>query len=116
MRGRGYDHNYVLAKAPTAAPRPVARVEDPVSGRVLEMTSNQPGVQFYSGNFLDATAVGKSGLAYRQSDGLALEPQLFPDTPNQPAFGSARLDPGATYRNVITYRFSTSPDSSRTAR
>jgi len=52
--------------------------------------------------------VGKSGLAYRQSDALALEPGLFPDTPNQPAFGSARLDPGATYRNVITYRFSTS--------
>ncbi len=113
--GRGYDHNFVVAKAPTATPHPVARVEDPISGRVLEMGSNQPGVQFYTGNFLDATAVGKSSRPYRQSDALALEPELFPDTPNQPAFGSARLDPGATYRTIITYRFSTLPaDSSRT--
>jgi aldose 1-epimerase len=108
VRGRGYDHNWVVTNKPTAEPHLVARVEDPASGRVLEVASNQPGVQFYAGNFLDATAVGKSGLAYRQSDALALEPELFPDTPNQPAFGSARLDPGATYRNVITYRFSTS--------
>ena len=116
VRGRGYDHNYVLTQAPTAEPHPAARVEDPVSGRVLEIASNQPGVQFYSGNFLDATMVGKSGLSYRQSDAFCLEPQVFPDTPNQPAFGSARLDPGVTYRNVITYRFSTSPASDRTNR
>ncbi|OAS13509.1 aldose epimerase family protein [Methylobacterium platani] len=105
-RGRGYDHNFVLTNAPTADAHLVARVEDPASGRVMEVASNQPGVQFYAGNFLDATAVGKSGLSYRQSDALALEPQVFPDTPNQPAFGTARLDPGATYRNLITYRFS----------
>jgi aldose 1-epimerase len=74
----------------------------------MEISTNQPGVQFYTGNFLDGTAVGRSGLAYRQSDGLALEPQVFPDTPNQPALGSARLDPGQTYRSVIVYRFSTS--------
>jgi aldose 1-epimerase len=109
VRGRGYDHNWVVTDAPTAEPHLVARVEDPDSGRVLDVASTQPGVQFYAGNFLDATAVGKSGLAYRQSDALALEPELFPDTPNQPAFGSARLDPGQTYRTVITYRFSTSP-------
>jgi len=109
VRGRGYDHNWVVTDAPTAEPHPVARVEDPKSGRILDVASNQPGLQFYAGNFLNATAVGKSGLAYRQSDALALEPELFPDTPNQPAFGSARLDPGNTYRNVITYRFSTSP-------
>jgi aldose 1-epimerase len=109
VRGRGYDHNWVVTDAPTAEPHPVARVEDPHSGRVLEIASTQPGVQVYAGNFLDATAVGKSGLAYRQSDALALEPELVPDTPNQPAFGSARLDPGQTYRNVIAYRFSTSP-------
>ena len=108
VRGRGYDHNWVVTDKPTAEPHLVARVEDPASGRVLEVASNQPGVQFYTGNFIDATVVGKSGLVYRQSDALALEPELFPDTPNQPAFGSARLDPGATYRNVITYRFSTS--------
>ena len=105
--GQGYDHNYVVTRAPTRDLHLVARVEDPGSGRVLEMLSNQPGVQFYAGNFLDGTAVGKSGHAYRQSDGLALEPQLFPDTPNQPAFGSARLDPGQTYENRIVYRFST---------
>ncbi|MDP4005673.1 aldose epimerase family protein [Methylobacterium sp. NEAU K] len=110
VRGRGYDHNWVVTNVPTAETHLAARVEDPESGRVLEVASNQPGVQFYAGNFLDGTAVGKSGLAYRQSDALALEPELFPDTPNQPAFGSARLDPGATYRNVIAYRFSTSPD------
>ncbi|EIZ87101.1 aldose 1-epimerase [Methylobacterium sp. GXF4] len=108
VRGRGYDHNWVVTDKPTAEPHLVARVEDPASGRVLEVASNQPGVQFYTGNFIDATVVGKSGLVYRQSDALAIEPELFPDTPNQPAFGSARLDPGATYRNVITYRFSTS--------
>ena len=80
------------------------------------MATTAPGVQFYTGNMLDATAVGKSGLVYRQSDGLALEPELFPDTPNQPAFGSARLDPGGTFRNVITYRFSTLAPTDRTVR
>ena len=105
--GQGYDHNYVVTRAPTRDLHLLARVEDPGSGRVLEILSNQPGVQFYAGNFLDGTAVGKSGHSYRQSDGLALEPQVFPDTPNQPAFGSARLDPGQTYENRILYRFST---------
>ncbi len=109
-RGRGYDHNFVVTAAPTRDAHLVARVEDPVSGRVMEVASNQPGVQVYAGNFLDATAVGKSGLSYRQSDALALEPQVFPDTPNQPSFGTARLDPGATYRNIITYRFSAATD------
>ena len=104
--GQGYDHNYVVTRAPTRDLHLMARVEDPGSGRVLELLSNQPGVQFYAGNFLDGTAVGKSGHAYRQSDGLALEPQVFPDTPNQPAFGTARLDPGQTYENRIVYRFS----------
>lgn len=116
VRGRGYDHNFVLAGAPTPEPHLAARVEDPASGRVLEVSSTAPGVQFYTGNFLDATSVGKSGVVYRQSDALALEPELFPDTPNQPAFGSARLDPGGTFRNVITYRFSTRPSPDRTTR
>ncbi len=109
--GQGYDENFVIARDVSAQPRPHARVEDPVSGRVLEILSNQPGVQLYTGNFLDGTAIGRSGLAYRQGDGIALEPQLFPDTPNQPAFGSARLNPGQTYRNIIVYRFSTAPAS-----
>ena len=106
--GQGYDENYVLGRSITPATHLAARVEDPESGRVLEIATNQPGVQFYSGNFLDGTAIGKSGHAYRQGDGLALEPQVFPDTPNQPSFGSARLDPGQTYRNIIIYRLSTS--------
>jgi aldose 1-epimerase len=83
-------------------------VEDPDSGRVLEVYSNQPGIQFYTGNFLDGTIVGRSGRTYRQSDGLCIEPQLFPDTPNHTAFGSARLEPRQTYVNRILYRFSTS--------
>ena len=105
--GKGYDHNFVVSRAPVAVPRLVARVEDPASGRVMEILSNQPGIQFYSGNFLDGQVVGKSGRAYRQGDAFVLEPQLFPDTPNQPTLGSARLDPGSTYLNQIVYRFST---------
>ena len=107
--GRGYDHNWVIARHVAAAPRLVARVEDPVSGRVLELLSDQPGLQFYSGNFLDGTTVGKSGHLYRQGDAFVLEPQKFPDTPNRPAFGSVRLDPGQTYVSRIVYRFSVAP-------
>jgi aldose 1-epimerase len=105
--GRGYDHNWVISRKEAAAPREVARVSDPKSGRVLSLWSAQPGLQFYSGNFLDGTTSGKSGGVYRQGDAFALEPQLFPDTPNHPDFGSARLEPGKTYRNVMTYKFST---------
>ena len=109
LNGRGYDHNWVISRAPVAAPRLVARVEDPQSGRVLTLDSDQPGLQFYSGNFLDGTTVGTGGHVYRQGDAFVLEPQLYPDTPNQPAFGSARLDPGHEYRNRIVYRFTTEP-------
>lgn len=107
LYGQGYDENYVIGRGVSATPRLAARVTDPMSGRTMEVLSNQPGVQLYTGNFLDGTAVGKSGHAYRQGDGIALEPQVFPDTPNQPALGSARLDPGQTYHNIIVYRFST---------
>lgn len=103
--GKGYDHNFVIANALAKEPRLLARVHEPSSGRGFELLSNQPALQFYSGNFLDGSVIGKAGRAYRQGDALVLEPQLFPDTPNQPQFGSARLDPGATYRNVIVYRF-----------
>jgi len=105
--GRGYDHNWVIAREVADEPRLLARLEDPVSGRVLETISNQPGIQFYSGNFLDATSFGKAGSLYRMGDAVALEPQKFPDTPNRPEFGSLRLDPGETYRNIILWRFST---------
>jgi len=103
--GRGFDHNWVISRKEAAQPREVARVTDPKSGRVLSLWSAQPGLQFYSGNFLDGTTSGKSGGIYRQGDAFALEPQLFPDTPNQPDFGSARLDPGKTYRNTMVYKF-----------
>ena len=104
--GRGYDHNYVVARTLSPTPRLLARLADPASGRVMTITSNQPGVQLYTGNFLDGTVAGKGPTVYRQGDGIALEPQIFPDTPNRPEFGSARLDPGQTYRNVMVFRFS----------
>ena len=106
LYGHGYDMNWVISRKPVAAPRLVAKVEDPHSGRVLTLFSAQPGLQFYSGNFLDGTSVGKSGRTYRQGDAFVLEPQLFPDTPNRPTFGSARLAPGETYHNRIIYRYS----------
>jgi aldose 1-epimerase len=104
--GRGYDHNWVITRAPVPGLQLLATVEDPGSGRVMEILSNQPGVQFYSGNFLDGTVTGKGGTIYRQGDGLCLEPQVFPDTPNKPEFGSALVRPGETYENRIVYRFS----------
>ncbi|MDP9423583.1 MAG: galactose mutarotase [Pseudomonadota bacterium] len=104
--GQGYDHNWVIDRKVAKEPRLLARVEEPRSGRVLDVLSNQPGIQFYSGNFLDATIVGKAGQLYRQGDAIALEPQKFPDTPNKPEFGSARLEPGATYHHTILFRFS----------
>ncbi|MEO8468010.1 MAG: aldose epimerase family protein [Gammaproteobacteria bacterium] len=104
--GRGYDHNFVLRGGVTETPKLAARIDDPVSGRVLELYTTEPGVQVYTGNFLDGTTVGKSHVVYRQGDGLALEPQKFPDSPNRTTFPSARLDPGKTYRQTSYYRFS----------
>lgn len=104
--GRGWDHNFVLDKGATTEPGLAARVEDPRSGRVLEVLTTQPGIQFYSGNFLDGTLVGKGGHVYRMGDGFALEPQKFPDTPNQPSFGSARVEPGKPYHHRMVYRVS----------
>lgn len=108
--GRGYDHHFLVdgGDADRRQLRPVAKIEDPVSGRVLEVASNMPGVQFYSGNALDGSLVGKGGRAYRQGDAFALEPQIFPDAPNQPGAPSARLDPGVVWINRTQYRFSTS--------
>jgi aldose 1-epimerase len=104
--GRGYDHNMVLSREATAEPRLVARLWHDGSGRMMELLTDQPGLQFYSGNFLDGTSVGKSGCLYRMGDAVALEPQMPPDTPNRPAFGSLRLAPGEVYRNRIAFRFS----------
>lgn len=105
--GRGFDHNFALDKGQTKAPELAARLEDPVSGRVLELLTTEPGVQFYSGNFLDGTFIGKEGHLYRMGDGIALEPQKFPDSPNHPDFPSTRVDPGKPYRHVMIYRVTT---------
>lgn len=104
--GRGYDHNFALDKGQTGSPELAARLEDPASGRVLEVLSTEPGLQFYSGNFLDGTITGRSGRIYRMGDGIALEPQKFPDAPNQAGFASARVEPGKPYRHVMIYRLS----------
>lgn len=105
---RGYDHNWIIGRKVTPDQHLMAKVSDPASGRGFELWSNQPGLQFYSGNFLDGTSYGKAHKIYREGDAIVLEPQIFPDTPNQPAFGSARLAPGQVYRNVIVYKLTTS--------
>lgn len=107
--GRGYDHNWVLDKGVTAEPQLAARLAHPKSGRVLDVLTTEPGIQFYSGNFLDGTVTGKGGKVYRMGDGIALEPQKFPDTPNQPGFGSALVVPGKPYRHAMIYRVRTMP-------
>lgn len=107
LLGRGYDHNFALDKGVTDRPELAARLEDPGSGRVLDVLTTDPGLQVYSGNFLDGTLVGKGGHLYRMGDGLALEPQKFPNAPNEPAFISARVDPDRPYRHVMVYRLTT---------
>lgn len=104
--GRGYDHNWVIGNAVTPTLHMMSRVVEPVSGRSFELWSNQPGLQFYSGNFFNATITGKKGQIYRMGDAIVMEPQLFPDAPNQPNFPSVRLDPGQTYRNTMVYKLS----------
>lgn len=105
--GRGYDHNWVIGREVTKTEHLMAKVYDPASGRGFELWSNQPGLQFYSGNFLDGTSYGKSKKIYREGDAIVMEPQIFPDSPNQKGFPDARLAPGQTYRNVMTYRLTT---------
>jgi len=107
VAGRGYDHNFALDKGVTATPQLAARLVDPASGRALEVLTTEPGVQYYTGNFLDGTLVGKGGHLYRMGDGIALEPQKFPDAPNHPDFVSARIDPGKPYRHAMIYRLTT---------
>ncbi|MQP68130.1 galactose-1-epimerase [Niveispirillum sp. SYP-B3756] len=106
VAGRGYDHNFAIDSGLTPKQKLTARLEDPDSGRVLEVYSTQPGIQVYTGNFLDGTLVGKQGHLYRMSDGIALEPQKFPDAPNQPSFTTARVDPGKPYRHDMSFRLS----------
>ncbi len=101
----GYDHNFVL-NAGGGAMAPAARAYDPESGRVMEVATDQPGIQFYSGNFLDGTIVGKGGQAYGKHWGFCLETQHYPDSPNQPGFPSTILRPGETSRTRTVYKFS----------
>jgi len=101
--GGGYDHNWVLDHT-AGELSPIATLHDPQSGRVMEVLTTEPGVQFYSGNFLDGSA-GKNGHAYAKRDGLCLETQHYPDSPNRPEFPSTILRPGETYKSTTIYRF-----------
>ncbi len=105
----GFDLNYVLDKGTTDRPELAARVTDPKSGRVLEVLSTEPGLQFYTGNFLDGTNVGKGGAVYKQYNGFCMEPQKFPDSVNKPEWkekSNPVLRPGETYKQTTVYKFS----------
>jgi aldose 1-epimerase len=103
--GAGYDHNFVLNQAVAGEMQRAVHLRDPRSGRVLEVFTEEPGVQFYTGNFLDGSLVGK-GQSYGYRSGLCLEPQHFPDSPNQPSFPNTILRPGQQYATETRYRFS----------
>ena len=105
LHAKGFDHNGVLDKGVTPEPEHIATLRDPSSDRTLKISTTEPGVQFYSGNFLDGTLVGTGGHIYRQGDALCLETQHFPDSPNQPAFPSTVLRPGQTYRSTTIHSF-----------
>ena len=102
--GSGYDHCWVLENGSEV--KPAARLRDPASGRVMELLTDQPGIQFYAGNFIEHEFDGKHGVHYPRRAGLCLETQRFPDSPNQPSFPSSVLRPGETYRHLMIHRFS----------
>jgi aldose 1-epimerase len=104
--GKGYDHNWVLRGADGQV-RKAVELYEPKSGRLMTVYTDQPGMQFYTGNFLDGTAKGKNGIAYQRRTGLCLEAQAFPDTPNKPQFPTVTLRPGHVYRQTTVYQFST---------
>lgn len=103
--GGGYDHNFVV-DGQAGSLRPAARVTEPTSGRAMEVLTTEPGVQFYTGNFLDGTLTGKGGKVYQKRFGLCLETQHFPDSPNKPQFPTTTVKPGQTYLSTTVYRFS----------
>ena len=107
MAARGYDHCFIIDRAGRKDLVHAARLADPASGRVMEIATTEPGIQFYSGNFLDGRLRGAHGQAYRQGDGVCLETQHFPDSPNRPEFPSTVLRPGATFQSTTVHRFST---------
>ena len=100
----GYDHNFVLDNL-AGELLLAACVEEPTSGRVLEVYTTEPGIQFYSGNFLDGTIIGKEGTVYHRRTGFCLETQHYPDSPNQPAFPSTILRPGEEYQQTTIFKF-----------
>ncbi len=103
----GYDHCWILETAgKSKTPQPAATAFEPKTGRVLEVLTTEPGVQLYTGNFLDGTLTGKGGVVYNFRSGFCLETQHFPDSPNQPQFPSVVLKPGEIYRTATVYRFS----------
>jgi aldose 1-epimerase len=102
--GKGYDHNWVLNKTDNSLTQ-ACRVTEPVSGRVLVVYTTEPAMQFYSGNFLDGSIVGKGGKAYNFRNAIVLEPQHFPDSPNHPEFPNTILKPGETYKSQTVYEF-----------
>ena len=106
QRGHGYDHNFVLDRA-GAAPTLAARATDSTSGRVLEVLTTEPGIQFYTGNFLDGTIHGRGGKVYARRYGFCFETQHFPDSPNKPEFPTTELKPGQEFNEVTVFRFST---------
>ena len=106
VNGRGYDHNFVVNRSGDGMSLD-ARAYDPSTGRIMEISSDQPGIQFYTGNFLDSTIVGAAGKQYRQGDGFCLETQHFPDSPNHPDFPTTLLKPGETYKTTTVHKFST---------
>jgi aldose 1-epimerase len=107
--GGGYDHNFALDREPGNGLTLAARVYEPTSGRVMEVSTTEPGMQFYSGNFLDGTIMGKGGHAYGRRAGFCLETQHYPDSPNKPEFPSTILRPGQEYRSTTVYAFSVRP-------
>ena len=104
----GYDHNWLINKS-FGKLTLMARVSDPESGRVMEVWSTEPGLQFYTGNFLDGTITGKGGRVYGPRSAFCMEPQHYPDSPNRPEFPTVELKPGQIYENTIIYRFSVQP-------
>jgi aldose 1-epimerase len=103
--GPGYDHNWVINNPPGKLGLQ-ARVHEPTTGRVMEVWSDEPGLQFYAGNFLDGSITGKGGAVYQRRNGFCMEPQHFPDSPNKANFPSVVLRPGQTFKNTIMYKFS----------
>ncbi|MGF1560502.1 MAG: aldose epimerase family protein [Flavobacteriaceae bacterium] len=110
--GGGYDHNFVLNKVPKNEDGLVlaARVTEPASGRTMEVYTNEPGVQFYTGNFLNGSDIGKAGKPYLRRGSFCFETQHFPDSPNKPQFPTTLLKPGETYRSSCVYKFGVSVD------